>query len=333
LCLENRSATAKSDFSCVETCFFSRKSPLRIGSPNTSTEVVHRPRSWHPLHFDIRNKQQICSEKQFSSARRLRSEALLERWPQVCRVKITFTNLPTNRSVSTTKISMKCVVNWIPLRIRVRSRNTQPQLNNKKNILTHVNIFRDGVCLRFGNTYFELRCEIFTLKIFQKKLRWAHSICSQMRAWPIHDTNGTEHIELPAKLLDFFLRNNKRNINQNTSKKWSRFEMRLRENEIREKSLFVLRKNKSTSKGNWAFSRFPWGLLGASDSVLRGLCILKGEPPKPVTHISSYCANPWSHLCAVEYHDVQRSLLTAAYPHTNMTHRTFHSPRSREPIA
>jgi len=25
---------------------------------------------------------------------------------------------------------MKCVVNWIPLRIRVRSRNTQPHLNS-----------------------------------------------------------------------------------------------------------------------------------------------------------------------------------------------------------
>jgi len=54
----------------------------------------------------------------------------LERWPQVCCVKITFTKVPTNRFVSTTKISMKYVVNWIPLRIRVRSRNTQPHLNN-----------------------------------------------------------------------------------------------------------------------------------------------------------------------------------------------------------
>jgi hypothetical protein len=44
-------------------------------------------------------------------------------WPHVCRVKITFTNLPTNRFVSTTKISRKCVVNWIPLRISIRSRN------------------------------------------------------------------------------------------------------------------------------------------------------------------------------------------------------------------
>ena len=39
-----------------------------------------------------------------------------------------FNNLPSNRFVSTTKISMKYVVIWIPLRIRVRSRNTQPHL-------------------------------------------------------------------------------------------------------------------------------------------------------------------------------------------------------------
>jgi len=52
-----------------------------------------------------------------------------QRWPQVCRVKITFEGLPTNRFVCITKKSMKCVVNWIPLRIRVRSRNTQPHLN------------------------------------------------------------------------------------------------------------------------------------------------------------------------------------------------------------
>ena len=48
------------------------------------------------------------------------SAALLERWPQVCCVKVMFTKLPMNRIVGTTKISMKYVVNWIPLRIRVR---------------------------------------------------------------------------------------------------------------------------------------------------------------------------------------------------------------------
>ena len=66
-----------------------------------------------------------------SSAQRLLSAALLERWPQVCHVKIMFTKLPTNRFVSTTTVSMKCVVNWIPLRIGVRLRNTQHHLNRE----------------------------------------------------------------------------------------------------------------------------------------------------------------------------------------------------------
>ena len=51
-------------------------------------------------------------------------------FPQPCssagRVKITFNELPTNRFVFTTNKSMKCVVNWIPLRIGVRLRNIQP---------------------------------------------------------------------------------------------------------------------------------------------------------------------------------------------------------------
>jgi len=57
--------------------------------------------------------------------------ALLERWLQVCRIKITFTKPPTNRFVSTTKKSLKCVVNWIPPRIRVRSKNIQPHLKHR----------------------------------------------------------------------------------------------------------------------------------------------------------------------------------------------------------
>jgi len=43
--------------------FFFRKSPLRISFPNASPEVVHRLRSQSPSHFDIRNIQQIRSEK------------------------------------------------------------------------------------------------------------------------------------------------------------------------------------------------------------------------------------------------------------------------------
>jgi len=54
---------------------------------------------------------------------------MLKRWPHVCRVEITFQLLPTNWFVSTRKKSMKCLVNWIPLIIRVRSKDTQPHLN------------------------------------------------------------------------------------------------------------------------------------------------------------------------------------------------------------
>jgi len=54
---------------------------------------------------------------------------MLERWPHVCRIKIAVTLLLTNRFVSTTTNSTKCLVNCIPSRIRVRSRNTQPHLS------------------------------------------------------------------------------------------------------------------------------------------------------------------------------------------------------------
>ena len=43
-------------------------------------------------------------------------------------------NSKVNRNSSTTKISMKCIVNWIPLRIRVRSRNTQPHLKSQESV-------------------------------------------------------------------------------------------------------------------------------------------------------------------------------------------------------
>jgi len=38
-----------------QNTFFPRILPSRCGSPNASTEVVHRPWSQSPLHFDIRN--------------------------------------------------------------------------------------------------------------------------------------------------------------------------------------------------------------------------------------------------------------------------------------
>jgi len=64
-----------------------------------------------------------------ASAQNLLPAAMFERWPHICRVKITFGGLPTNWFVSTRTNLMKYLVNWISLRIRVRSRNTQPFLS------------------------------------------------------------------------------------------------------------------------------------------------------------------------------------------------------------
>jgi len=55
-----------------------------------STEVMHRSGSDSLVHFDIKNTYQISSEKSNAGARCLLPASLLERWPQVCRVKITF---------------------------------------------------------------------------------------------------------------------------------------------------------------------------------------------------------------------------------------------------
>jgi len=113
----------KSDFSCVETRFFpgSRHcaSVLQPQVPKLGTDLDLSLLYILILKFTRKNN---------FPARRLLSASPAR--PQVCRVKLTFTNLPTNRFVCTTKISMKCVVNWIPLRIRVRSRNTQPHLKS-----------------------------------------------------------------------------------------------------------------------------------------------------------------------------------------------------------
>jgi len=56
-----------------------------------SHKFIYRLRSGSPLHFDMRNIYHIREEKCWNaSARRLLPTAMLERWPQVCHVKITF---------------------------------------------------------------------------------------------------------------------------------------------------------------------------------------------------------------------------------------------------
>jgi len=74
-----------------------------------------------------------------ASARRLLPAAMPQRWLHVCHVKIMFALLRTNWFVSTKTNAMQCLVNWILLRIRVRSRNTQPCLNiNSEPILENM---------------------------------------------------------------------------------------------------------------------------------------------------------------------------------------------------
>jgi len=122
---ENQS---KTDFFCVETHFFLGgrhcAAVLQTQVPKLCTDLDLR--LLYILILGTYSKFARKNNFLACSARRLLFAALLQRWPQVCRVKITFRVLLTIRFVSITKISMKCVVNWIPLRIRVRSRNTKP---------------------------------------------------------------------------------------------------------------------------------------------------------------------------------------------------------------
>jgi len=82
--------------------------PMRGGILLASTALVYRPRLMFPLHFDMDNMWQIRTEKSNACALCLRPADLLECWPYVCRVMITFTLLlPTNWFVCATKNSMK----------------------------------------------------------------------------------------------------------------------------------------------------------------------------------------------------------------------------------
>ena len=102
--------------------------PLRCSSAKASPKVVHRPRSQSPLQFDIRTHSKFTREHNFP--------ALGVCFPQPCSsagrmFAMTRSRLQYYRRIVSfpKKNSMKCVVNWIPLRFRVRSRNTQPHLN------------------------------------------------------------------------------------------------------------------------------------------------------------------------------------------------------------
>jgi len=116
------------------------------------------------------NIYQICMEKSNTSARHLPLAALLEPWPQVRRIKITFTVLPTNRLVSITTNSMKYFVDWIPLRIRAGSRNSQPHVDKLINIGPPQSTFvcptistsRSGCIMSESRTCFIAWCRLCT---------------------------------------------------------------------------------------------------------------------------------------------------------------------------
>jgi len=74
-------------------------------------EVMHRLRSNSPLHIIILKTYQIRTEKQNASAaaRCLLLATLLERWPQICRDKITFKLLRTTSFVSSKTNSMNAL--------------------------------------------------------------------------------------------------------------------------------------------------------------------------------------------------------------------------------
>jgi len=90
-------------------------------------EVVHRPRSDPPLHFDSQNTSPNSHGKNVRACCLL-SAGMLELWPHVCYDKCSFVLLLTSHFVYTKTNSMKCLVNRIPLRIRVHSTNSQPRL-------------------------------------------------------------------------------------------------------------------------------------------------------------------------------------------------------------
>jgi len=66
-----------------------------------NTEVMHRPRSDSSLHFDIKNTYQLDDSCGKIKCQRSVFAPVLERWPQVCRVKMTFKLLRTNWFFST----------------------------------------------------------------------------------------------------------------------------------------------------------------------------------------------------------------------------------------
>jgi len=92
-----------------------------------------------------------------------------ESWPHVCCLKITFTVLSTNRFVSTSTNSMKCLANWIPLRICVPSRSTKIQPQHPNIILSdagRTTKFAPVKSLRFSELFLGILLSEFRFTVF-----------------------------------------------------------------------------------------------------------------------------------------------------------------------
>jgi len=115
-----------SNIFCGLTPFLIRSHPAAAFSlqvPKLSTEQY-----WTFLYISI-------FRNYIKFARKIKILAFGVCFPQPCSsagvscIQTTFGLHPTSWFVSTRTNSMKCVINWIPFRIRVHSRNTQPYLN------------------------------------------------------------------------------------------------------------------------------------------------------------------------------------------------------------
>jgi len=142
---------------------------LHSSSLFASTQQIHKSRSQPPLPFDM---SKFARENCFLALGVCFPQPLLERRPHVCCVKITIT---IRMNCYTITNSMKCLVNWIPLRIFVRSRNTQPHLKVGLGILKWRDFSLQGASLdsrrftrRFIGVDFSLQGATLDLLLFKQ---------------------------------------------------------------------------------------------------------------------------------------------------------------------
>jgi len=81
------------------------KSEVGTAQPHSLCKYRNHVQSDWPLHFDMKNTYKFVWKNKMTALGF--PTTLLECWPQVCRLKITFELLRTNSFVSTKTLSMK----------------------------------------------------------------------------------------------------------------------------------------------------------------------------------------------------------------------------------